>query len=310
MFEYKLQESWKNYRNDFGLGRNCLFVSFFNLFIFLYSLIYLGRFRLLLLLPFVISMAISLFDEKFKYISSHKTLLLNIIFLIFIIPFNYALTGVIDIDGDSLERYDEFFARFDLFLTGVSSSANFLQSFLGQSWWSKYLYSWLQLAYFSFYFFPFYVTITYYLKLKEEDKFLVGRLMTSICIYFSINYFLYVVLPVTGPQYFIPSEFNVDLPLTSFGLFLNNIIRNGQPTYIDCFPSGHMGISLLCTIWFARMKSRHFFISFFLMISIGVATIALRYHYILDLISAVPLVLFCYKISEIVIPVPVYRRKK
>ncbi|ATH07692.1 hypothetical protein BIY24_06950 [Halobacteriovorax marinus] len=310
MFEYKLQESWQNYRYDFGLGRNCLFVSFFNLFIFLYSLIYLGSFRLLLLLPFVLSMSLALFNKSIKELSLTKTFILNILFLAFIIPFNYSLTGIVDSDAHALIRYDEFFARVDVILLGATSSANLFYETFGKAFYSKALYSWLQLSYLSFYIFPFYLGIVYYLKLENRSKFLIGRLLSSITIFFSINYFLYLVVPVTGPQYFMPSEFQFDLPLYGFAAYINSSIRAGQPTYIDCFPSGHMGVSLLCTLWFARMKSRHFFVSLFLTISIGVATIALRYHYLLDLISAVPLVLFCYKVSTQVIPVPVFRRRR
>ncbi|OUR97203.1 hypothetical protein A9Q84_12820 [Halobacteriovorax marinus] len=309
MFEYKLQRSWEKYQEDFGLGRISLFVSFFNLFIFLYSLLFYGEMKLLFLVPILLTFLFSFFEGTIISLSDKVKLILNIAFLAFIIPFNYGLTGVIDELGQGLYRYDEVFSRFDQMILGAPI-ANLIQDFMGDSTLATLYYDWIQTSYMFFYFFPFYGVFVYYARLEKSKKYKIGRMFSSIGIFFCLNYFLYLVVPVSGPQFHIPSSFTTDLPFSSWGLFLNSLVRNGQPTYIDCFPSGHFGISLLVTLWFHRMKTRHFYVSLFMTTSIMLATVSLRYHYTLDLICAIPLVLFCYKVSRIIIPVPVYRRKK
>jgi len=309
MFEYKLQRSWEKYREDLGLGRISLFVSFFNLFMFLFSLLFYGEMKIQFLVPIILGLLFSFFNTQITSLKNGYKLLINIAFLAFIIPYNYSLTGVIDELGQGLLRYDEFFSRFDQSLFGAPV-ANYIQNLIGDGLFATFYYDWIQTSYMFFYIFPFYGVLVYYSRLKSSNKYKVGRMFSSVGLYFCLNYFLYIVVPVTGPQFHIPSAFTAALPFSQWGLFLNSLISNGQPTYIDCFPSGHVGISLLITIWFHRMKSRHFYFSAFMAISILLATISLRYHYTLDVVCSVPLVLFCYKISRIIIPVPVFRRKR
>jgi hypothetical protein len=309
MFEYKLQRSWENYREDLGLGRISLFVSFFNLFMFLFSLLFYGEMKLQFLVPIILSFIFSFFSHQIKLLSNKYKFLINVLFLSFIIPYDYNLTGIIDELGNGLYRYDEVFSRFDQKIFGAPV-ANFIQKIMGHNALSTLYYDWIQTSYMFFYLFPFYGVVVYYSRLEDANKYKVGRMFSSIGLYFCLNYFLYIVIPVTGPQYHIPSAFTVDLPFSAWGVFLNSLISNGHPTYIDCFPSGHVGIALLMTIWFHRMKSRHFYFSAFMTLSILLATISLRYHYTLDVICSVPLVLFCYKVSRIIIPVPVFRRKR
>ncbi|WP_127715957.1 phosphatase PAP2 family protein [Halobacteriovorax sp. HLS] len=306
MFEYKLQKSWDNYRDDFGLGRISLIICFFCLFIFIYSLVFLNDARFSSLIPIVIVYCMTLFGAKIKSSSHFAKFLINVIFLGSMIPFLYDQTGILDETGHGLQRFDEFFATFDQKLWG-DSIANIIQRLAGTSFFATLYYDWIQTAYLFYFLFPFYMCTVYYCSLPEKLKFKVARPMASVTIFFCFNYFLYIVIPVTGPQFFIPSAFVEPLPLSSYGYFLNSIVKNGQPTFIDCFPSGHTGISLLMSLWFFKMKSKHFYFSCFMGISIILATVSLRYHYTLDLISSIPLVIFSYKFSASVIPVSVRR---
>lgn len=309
MFEYKLQKSWDRYIEDFGLGRISLFMSSFCLFLLVFTFLFHSEFRAGFLIPIILVYVITFFSDKFVKCSNLWKFIGNLSFLAFMIPFLYQQTGVLDEAGQGLLRYDEVFAAIDE-LIFKGSIANLIQNFVGTSILATVFYDWIQTAYLFYFIFPFYGAIVYYRLLKESEKYKVSRLMCSVGIFFSINYLLYIVVPVTGPQFFMPSVFLVDLPLSTYGRFLNSMVANGQPNFIDCFPSGHVGISLLMTIWFHRMKSKHFYFSLLMLISIFVATLSLRYHYTLDVICSIPLVLFCYKISRIIIPVTVSRRRE
>lgn len=309
MFEYKLQKSWENYKQDLGLGRITLFVGFFSIFLFLFTLIFLQELRYSFLFPVVFVYVLSFFN---KLISKQRNVFkfsITCLFLALIIPFLYHQTGIVDEASDGLGRFDTIFAQFDYLVFG-QSVANFIQMKVGNGFFATLFYDWVQTSYHFYFIFPFYGAIVYYRRLSNENIYKIARLSSSIAIFFSINFFLYIAIPVTGPQYFMPSAFTISLPLSSYGNYLHSLISNGQPTYIDCFPSGHTGISVLMSIWFYKMKSRHLYFSLFMLLSIVSATLALRYHYVLDIIFAIPLAFFCYHISWIIIPESVYRRPR
>ena len=309
MFEYKLQKSWERYVEDFGLGRISLFMSFYCVFLLVFTFIFHSEFRTGFITPIILVYVLTFFSDKFIRLPNVWKFIGNISFLAFMIPYLYELTGVLDEAGEGLFRYDEFFASIDQQIFG-DSVANIIQNLVGTGILSTVFYDWLQTSYLFYFFFPFYGAIVYYRLLKEDEKYKVARLTCSVGIFFSINYLLYILVPVTGPQYYIPSEFIADLPFSTYGSFLNSLIKNGQPNFIDCFPSGHVGISLLMTLWFFKMKSKHLYFSIVMLISIFLATLSLRYHYTLDVVCSVPLVLLCYKISKTIIPVSVSRRSE
>jgi hypothetical protein len=308
MFEYKLQKAWERYVEDFGLGRISLFMCFFCIFLLIFTFVFHSEFRAGFVIPIILVYVTTFFNEKFIKLNDLWKFIGNLVFLAFMIPFLYQQTGVLDEAGHGLTRYDEIFASIDQ-LVFKDSVANIIQDFVGTGSLATLFYDWIQTSYLFYFIFPFYGAIVYYRLLKKSQKYKVSRLICSVGIFFSINYFLYILVPVTGPQFFMPSVFTTDLPFSLYGKFLNSLIANGQPNFIDCFPSGHVGISLLMTIWFHRMKSKHFYFSLVMLISIFTATLALRYHYTLDVLCSVPLVLFCYKISRIIIPVTVSRRR-
>jgi hypothetical protein len=309
VFEYKLQKSWDNYQRDFGLGRIGLFVSLFCFFLFLFTLIFYSQARYSFLLPVVLVYVLSFFNG---IISKQKKVIrfaISCLFLASVVPYLYHQTGVVDSASDGLGRYDALFALLDQRIFGAPI-ANLIQNAMGESVFATLFYDWIQTAYLFYFVFPFYGAIVYYRRLPDHEKYKVARLTSSVAIYFSLNFFFYIAVPVTGPQFFMPSVFTSPLPLSAYGQFLNSLVSNGQPSFIDCFPSGHVGISLLVTVWFYKMNSRHFYFSLLMLISIFCATLALRYHYLLDVICSVSLVVFCYSVSRVIIPQGVYRRKR
>jgi len=305
MLETKIQESWANYREDFGLTRLVLFVSFFNVFIFFLSGIGYGNFYFPCLIPVVIGFLFLAFRHIFIKANKPILFLINSILLTFSVAFNYALMGKIDHLAGGLVLKDAWFAAIDLSLFGTPVAILFADLLRPFDLVGRVIYDLLIFIYLSYFILPIYGAILFYRQLPANYKFRVGRYFSSFIIYFSINFLCYLWVPVTGPQYFSRESFSRPLPLTSFGKSIYEFIQSSQQTFIDCFPSGHFGVTLLVTIWLFRINHGHRFIMLFVTVMMGLATLALRFHYSLDLVAALPLALICYKLGFMLFPVQV-----
>ena len=301
MFEYKIQRAWDNYREDMGLGRILLFLAFYNTFLFFLSGTAFGTYQVRALYPALLSIAffamrplVIRLDSKYKFI-------LNIIPMLICVLLNYYLIGVLDQSVDGLVRKDELFSQFDLWLFSMPVARAFYEglAFLGPL--RSVFYDIMMMSYMSYFFLPIIGGIFYYRSLKEKLK--VGRYFFSVILFFSLNFLFYLIVPVSGPQYFHAHDFGIALPLSAFGQVLWQAVNDGQTTFIDCFPSGHTGIAFLVSIWMFRIKHPARYILALTTLFIIFATLALRYHYILDLLCAFPLAYFCHRVAFFFSPV-------
>lgn len=305
MFEYKIQQAWESYQDDFGLGRILLFVYFFNGFITFVSLFVLGHFSVLPLVPIVAALIFYLLRPSLIKTSSLTKTIVNMIPIGITIILNYYYVGVIDKLAGNLTRLDPFFLKFEYALYGNLPSL-IIQDFLKPTGWlGTFLYDLMMTGYLLYFLIPIYGAILIYRLLPERRRYKMSRYFGSVIIYFTVNYLFYLFVPVTGPQFFVPELFHEALPLSKYGFFLFNMVRDGQTTFIDCYPSGHTGIAWLVTIWLFRFNHPQRYLMIFVTMLIMGATLAMRYHYTLDLISAIPLAFLCYKIGHWLFPVEV-----
>ncbi|EQC44904.1 phosphatase PAP2 family protein [Bacteriovorax sp. Seq25_V] len=309
MFESKIQKAWQDYRGDFGLGRIGLWVSLFEVFIFFICLLFFEAIIIEPLLPVILILFLISLEAYIHRLRNVHRFLINTLFLTCCIIFNYVFVGTFDKLAGGLTRYDLYFADLDLQILGLTSAAFFLKvtSFLGPL--QSLYYDFLQLSYMTYFLFPFLGGIFYYQQLSERNKYKIGRFFASLMIFFFFNFLLYVLVPVSGPQYFLASVKELSLPLSAFGVFFNNIVLNSHPNFIDCFPSGHTGISVLVTIWMFKIKNHYRYI--FLLFCVGMiqATLALKYHYLLDVLCAFPFAFICYKLAYFIVPIDIDIRR-
>lgn len=305
MFEYKIQRAWEDYRKDMGLGRILLFLAFYNTFLFFLSGTAFGAFRLRALYPALFSLGffalrpwVIKLPHRFKFV-------LNIIPVALCIILNYYLVGVFDESVKGLHRRDALFSEFDLWLFSKPSALIFFDFLKPLGAIGTFFYDVMMLSYISYFFLPLIGGILYFRSLKDSEREKVGRFFFSVILFFSLNFLFYLIVPVTGPQYWLPEWFKDPLPLSSFGLGLWKMVNEGQTTFIDCFPSGHTGIAFLVTIWMFRIRHWARWPLTLTTLFIICATLAMRYHYSLDLICAFPLAYFCHRIAYIFIPTKV-----
>lgn len=308
MFEWKIQKGWEEYRRDFGLGRVAITTCFLNTFLFAIGSFAFGGLVIEALFPVIVSLIFFQVRERITQLRPHQIFIANIIPVGITIVLNYYIVGLYDQIGH-LERYDSFFHMTDLkiFKLPIAFAISEFYDFLGPLKWIYY--DLLQIAYMTYYLFPILGGYFYYQQLAKNHKFKIARFIGSVVIFFNLNYLLYLIIPVTGPQYFVEELQALDLPLSFLGQWLNNLIYEGHPNFIDCFPSGHTGISILITIWMFKIKNHYRYLFLLVTIFMIQATVALKYHYLLDVACAIPFAYLCYKLAYLLIPIDVDVRK-
>ncbi|MFI5251435.1 MAG: phosphatase PAP2 family protein [Bacteroidota bacterium] len=166
-------------------------------------------------------------------------------------------------------------------------------------WLSKYtaplLTEILQIAYASYFIIMFTVALELYLRDKKESH--INYLFT-LMLGFYISYIGYLIVPAIGPRFTLHDFKLLDkelpglyfaVPLRDFLNAAESIPKNSPDAWMlaqrDVFPSGHTAMTLIALFFAAKyhLKSRWFlYVAGVLLI---IATVYLRYHYVVDLIG-------------------------
>ncbi|HHS49147.1 MAG TPA: phosphatase PAP2 family protein [Desulfurella acetivorans] len=150
-----------------------------------------------------------------------------------------------------------------------------------------------------YYFLP--LILLYYLYKRQKLVYLEYSLFALSLAYY-ISYIGYMLVPAIGPRYSI--EFSQPIQAGFIYSYIYNFLDKFEHIKQDCFPSGHVAISVLTNMFvFGINKKAGYFIMPLVVILI-LATLALRYHYVVDVIAGLLLAFFSYFASKIV-----YRKK-
>ncbi len=121
-------------------------------------------------------------------------------------------------------------------------------------------------------------------RIAEFDEFVL-----ALSLFFALGFASYIVVPVIGPRLFLLGAFSGPLAGVWITPFLDSMMRT--PVFIrDCFPSGHTGVTLLVLFYAFRFSRRVFWTMLLPGIGLIVATLAGRFHYAIDLLAVLPLV--------------------
>lgn len=198
-----------------------------------------------------------------------------------------------------LPNLDHVFATAEQFIFGSQPAITFCEQFPNM-WFSESF----NLGYFSYYPMIFLVTVYYFLfrfELFEKISFV---LVASFFIY----YFIYIFVPVAGPQFYFPAigldqvnaghfpfindyfNYNFDLlpgPGYEHGFFYNLVEASQQvgerPT--AAFPSSHVGISTVLMIMAYRANKILFACLTPFYTLLVCATVYIQAHYLIDAIA-------------------------
>jgi membrane-associated phospholipid phosphatase len=137
----------------------------------------------------------------------------------------------------------------------------------------------------------------------ERDQFLTGWALT-----YTISYVGYLFLPGHGPVVFQADQHEVAL---EGGLFYRIVVLGNEATggLQGIFPSLHVGGSLYLCLFDMRRNRLRGMTYLPMVLLIYVATIFLRYHYVVDLIAGTVIAFACVPLGEAVFNRWLERRK-
>lgn len=279
-----------SHKEDMGLGRNFLLTIVYSFFLSL-LVVATNTDTYLPLIP--MGMGIVYLWIRYRW-RPRKWILFFLTPLCFgfILPLFYVVIGKID-SALAPARFDSLLSSVDMMIFQMPVADWILEilSHLKEPLWPWY--DIMITFYFCYYILPVFGGFSLIKTLPEKDYHFISAYNSSILIFFIINFLCYLIVPVSGPQYHL--DFKNPLPLGEWGNLLYHIVRQGQTTYIDCFPSGHFGIGLLVSFWLAPYSKAAFITSLIITMGILGATLGLRYHYTMDLLFSFPLAWISYK---------------
>jgi membrane-associated phospholipid phosphatase len=155
----------------------------------------------------------------------------------------------------------------------------------------------LQICYSLFYFLPLTLGISLY---RRENKEQFNSLAFTVLYGFYLSYIGYLLVPAIGPRFTLHNFFTTEAELP--GIVLTDVFRflinlgESIPPWVtnpadlaqrDCFPSGHTQLTLVVLHLSVKFKSPTARVLFPVGIALIIATVYLRYHYVIDVIGGI-----------------------
>lgn len=208
-----------------------------------------------------------------NFLKARAVLFLRIAYPLAFLGFFYAETDALN--NVFFSNLDYHFARFEMLVFGFQPALDFYASF-PYKWFSEFM----NLGYFSYYFLILGFAIHVFIK-NESDLI---RIVFLICCSFIFYYLIFIIIPVSGPQYYFKSPYNSIPNSGIFRTFVLLVEKIGErPT--AAFPSSHVGIIfiLILLAWKKYAKSLAWLIPFFILLSIS--TVYIKAHYAIDVLG-------------------------
>ena len=179
---------------------------------------------------------------------------------------------------------DEYLATADLLLFREHPSV-WLEHRLSP--WATELFL---ICYYTYYIWPLLVAAVLYTQQSDVYR----RYRLAISMFFVLNFLGYVWVPAVGPRFYLAHAF--DGPL--HGLWLTPYLESAMrgPYFLrDCFPSGHTGLTLLVLAFAFRYSRKVFWLMLLPCVGLIASTVVGRFHYVIDLLGAIPLSLVSFR---------------
>ncbi len=140
----------------------------------------------------------------------------------------------------------------------------------------------LQLVYFMFIPSVIILGILYwYQRTSQEFRYCTFLVVAT----FLISYLGYVVLPARGPRFMPYASQHPALQGLWFFRFFQGTLDSLEGVQYDCFPSGHVGVMIVCAYAARKLLPPIFWTFCIFAALITLSTIYLRYHYMIDVLA-------------------------
>jgi membrane-associated phospholipid phosphatase len=216
---------------------------------------------------------------------------LDVLRRFYIIPVIYLMYGQVHALVPAVHPvdYDSLLIQADRILTGGIDPTVWLAQY---TW--PLLTEFLQICYFLFYMLPIMQAVELY---RRGDIEALTRFARAMAFCYFISYLAYFAMPAIGPRFTLHDfhRLNEELPGVFITEWLRDIVNAGGGVAIgtahpeivvnrDCMPSGHTMLTLVNIMMGFRNQSRLRWVFVLIGGSLIVATVYLRYHYVVDLL--------------------------
>lgn len=152
---------------------------------------------------------------------------------------------------------------------------------------SPLLTSLLQFAYISYYFIPLSLGIV----LIARGRFgAFEEVLFGILLCFYLSYVGYLLVPAIGPRFTLSHLQTRPLQVSPFIATIQETLNALEKNKTDAFPSGHTAVSLMCLYYAWKEREKLLFAGLLPMVTgLIIATVYLRYHYVIDVIAGIAL---------------------
>jgi len=171
---------------------------------------------------------------------------------------------------------DARLARLDASLFGSDPTRWF------ESWLTPLTTLVLEICYSSYFFLPVLLTVIVLGRRQVRTFFSYAAIIIGC---FFTTYVGYYLVPAYGPRFHL--VYDQPLPLDSVAGTLYATIDQLDFIKLNAFPSGHTAVSLVCLAVLFREERRIAWLCAPLVAGLIVATVALRYHYLIDVVAGV-----------------------
>jgi membrane-associated phospholipid phosphatase len=145
----------------------------------------------------------------------------------------------------------------------------------------------LQFAYISYYFIPLALGVVLIARGRfgEFEEVLFGILL---CFY--LSYVGYLLVPAIGPRFTLSHLQTGDLQASPLIATIQDALNGLEKNKTDAFPSGHTAVSLMSLYYAWKEREKKLFAGLIPVVTgLIIATVYLRYHYVIDVIAGIAL---------------------
>jgi membrane-associated phospholipid phosphatase len=145
----------------------------------------------------------------------------------------------------------------------------------------------LQLAYLSYYVIP----LALGFVLIARGRFgAFEEVLFGILLCFYLSYLGYLLFPAIGPRFTLSQFQSGSLQVSPFTAKIQEALNVLEKNKTDAFPSGHSAVSLICLYYAWKEREKKLFALLIPVVAgVIVATVYLRYHYVIDVIAGIAL---------------------
>ncbi|KAF2078378.1 hypothetical protein CYY_000361 [Polysphondylium violaceum] len=135
----------------------------------------------------------------------------------------------------------------------------------------------------------------------QRLKMFICSWISTYFVVFSIN----LIFPAVSPRVFLNDQYENKLTGFGFAGFVRDKIENAAKGSFGSFPSGHIATSWAISFASYPISRTYAFVSGVAAFLITIATMYLRYHYFVDFLAAIPVIIICllfggfYSVSSI-----------